>query len=73
MYQNEVGQVTIECKVSAGWVDIPTPLGPDMQLRWAGHTGTPDASGPAKVHLEYRVKPSSTQIEAGEVDDEPDW
>lgn len=49
--------ILVKCHMPQEWVDIPTPQGPDMQVRWGGHVGSPDASGPSEVTLEYRVKP----------------
>lgn len=64
-YSDHVGQVEVACTVDARkWTDIPTPLGPDIQVRWDGHVGSPDATGPAMVRLEWRAKPSIEELEA---------
>lgn len=62
---DEISRVVISCSTSSRrWTDIHTPTGPDMQVRWAGHTGRGDGAGPYEVTLEYRVKPSLAELDA---------
>jgi hypothetical protein len=50
--------VKLGARVSGrNWMDLPTPEGPDLQVRWAGHVGTADGLGITEVTLEWRVKP----------------
>jgi len=55
-------RVTISCSVSTReWVDIPTPKGPDVQVRWAGHKAIGGET--PTVTLEWRVKPTVQELE----------
>jgi hypothetical protein len=57
-------RVTIECRVGADWVTCYVPediSAPNIQVRWAGHVGSPTASGPTKVTLEFREEPDSEE------------
>jgi hypothetical protein len=56
--------ITVPCTMeSRRWVDVPTSQGPDVQVRWAGHTGTADGRGAVEVTLECRPKPTLAELD----------